>query len=94
MVEDKKFQLVKVYWLDAADNTQKDIASILQSETRKWGVERETCPMWLIKSDEHGIVLGRDLCEDSDVDITFIPRGMVLDVKKVHMTGTTRVKLW
>jgi Ni2+-binding GTPase involved in maturation of urease and hydrogenase len=71
-----KNEIVAIRWLDAADHTEINKEDIVSSID--YLVERTTYGVVLIE-DEHGIVLMRDETDDGTVEITVIPKRMIIE---------------
>lgn len=76
------YPLYKAVWLDATAHTDESLQDLLSKPTKCWGTERR-CVGWLVKEDEHGIIMANDLMKDS-CDFTFIPKQMLLKKTKIR----------
>lgn len=68
----RKYRKCVIQWTDAASSTDVHISAIDTSTTNKFMVERATSG-WLIKKDDHGVVVATDFQEDGSCEIFAIP---------------------
>jgi hypothetical protein len=81
--------LVVVKWSDAHGNT---LSAFSEHEIPHAAVEVQSVG-WLLRDDEKGVSIAAEYCGDATWrGVSFVPRGMILDVKPVVRTRTRKPK--
>lgn len=77
------FPRVECLWVDCVGHNSVELSEIksCRSLRKKYGVER-VARGWLIKEDANGVFVGFDITSDGEVDGQFIPKSMLLKVRK------------